>query len=121
MATMSGAQMAEQRMTSLDIAEVTGKPHNDVLKAIRKMEPTWQKECGGNFSRTSKKVQMPQGGVRLHAGDAGEGTQQAPGCGRWRRWNWVTRSSRRRTWRPSGWATTGRDQTSGALSCRYRR
>jgi len=26
-----------QRMTSLEIAEVTGKPHNDVLKAIRKM------------------------------------------------------------------------------------
>ena len=27
-----------QRMTSLEIADVTGKPHNDVLKAIRKME-----------------------------------------------------------------------------------
>ena len=28
-----------ERMTSIEIAEVTGKPHNDVLKAIRKMEP----------------------------------------------------------------------------------
>ncbi len=37
MATMSGIQMDEQRMTSLDIAEVTGKQHKDVLKAIR----TW--------------------------------------------------------------------------------
>ncbi len=25
-----------ERMTSIEIAEVTGKPHNDVLKAIRK-------------------------------------------------------------------------------------
>ena len=37
-------------MTSLEIAELTGKPHNDVLKAIRKMEPAWMKVNGGNFS-----------------------------------------------------------------------
>ena len=37
-------------MTSLEIAELTGKPHNDVLKAIRKMEPAWRKVNGGNFS-----------------------------------------------------------------------
>ena len=36
----------EQRISSLDIAAVTGKPHNDVLKAIRKMEPAWERECG---------------------------------------------------------------------------
>ena len=39
-----------QHMTSLEIAEVTGKPHNDILKAIRKMEPAWTKVNGGNFS-----------------------------------------------------------------------
>ena len=39
-----------QHMTSLEIAELTGKPHNDILKAIRKMEPAWQKVNGGNFS-----------------------------------------------------------------------
>ena len=39
-----------QRMTSLEIAEVTGKPHNDVLKAIRKMEEAWVKVNQGNFS-----------------------------------------------------------------------
>ena len=50
----------EQRISSLDIAAVTGKPHNDVLKAIRKMEPAWERECGGNFSRTSEKVNMPK-------------------------------------------------------------
>ena len=42
-----------QTMTSLQIAEVSGKPHNDVLKAIRKMEPAWAKISGGNFSLTS--------------------------------------------------------------------
>ena len=52
----------EQCMSSLDIAAVTGKPHKDVLKAIRTMEPAWEKECGRNFSLTSEKVKMPQGG-----------------------------------------------------------
>ena len=42
--------LREQTMTSLEIAELTGKPHNDVLKAIRKMEPAWMKVNGGNFS-----------------------------------------------------------------------
>ena len=44
--TATGAQ----RMTSLEIADITGKPHNDVLKAIRKMEEAWVKVNGGNFS-----------------------------------------------------------------------
>ena len=57
--------MDAQRMTSLDIAAVTGKPHKDVLKAIRAMEPAWEKECGRNFSLTSERIAMPQGGVRL--------------------------------------------------------
>ena len=43
-------QQEELRMTSLDIAEISGKPHNDVLKAIRKMEPSWVEVTGGNFS-----------------------------------------------------------------------
>jgi phage regulator Rha-like protein len=37
------------RMTSLQIAEVTGKPHNDVLKAIRNMETAWEKVTGRKF------------------------------------------------------------------------
>ncbi len=40
----------QQTMTSLEIAELTGKQHNDVLKAIRKMEPAWEKVCQGKFS-----------------------------------------------------------------------
>ena len=31
------------RMTSLEIAQVTGKMHKDVMKAIRNMEPAWLK------------------------------------------------------------------------------
>ncbi len=42
-----------QRMTSLEIAELTGKQHKDVLKAIRNMEPAWEKVCGRNFALTS--------------------------------------------------------------------
>ena len=37
-------------MSSLDIAELCGKPHNDILKAIRKMELAWVKVNGGKFS-----------------------------------------------------------------------
>ena len=44
-----------QRMTSLEIAELAGKQHNDVLKAIRKMEPAWMKVTQGNFSLSTYK------------------------------------------------------------------
>ena len=55
----------EQRISSLDIAVATGKEHKNVLRAIREMEPAWEKECGLKFELTSEKVKMPQGGVRL--------------------------------------------------------
>ena len=50
---MNNAIISPNTMTSLQIAEVTGKPHNDVLKAIRKMEPAWVKVGQGNFSQSS--------------------------------------------------------------------
>ena len=37
-------------MSSREIAELAGKPHNDVLKSIRSMEPAWEKVNGGKFS-----------------------------------------------------------------------
>ena len=37
-------------MTSLEIAELTGKQHKDVMRAIRKMEPAWVKVNGRNFA-----------------------------------------------------------------------
>ena len=43
----------QQTMSSLEIAKLTGKPHNDVMKAIRTMEPAWKKISEGNFSLAS--------------------------------------------------------------------
>lgn len=53
-----------QTMSSLEIAKLTGKPHNDVMKAIRAMEPSWEKVSQGKFSLSSRKVQQPNGGLR---------------------------------------------------------
>ena len=41
--------MNAQRMTSLEIAQVTGKMHKHVMEAIRRMEPAWLKVNGSNF------------------------------------------------------------------------
>lgn len=57
---------ASEYMTSREIATITGKPHNDVLKAIRAMEPAWYKITEGNFSlseytdSTGRKLPMYQ-------------------------------------------------------------
>ena len=51
-------------MTSLEIAEVTGKQHKHVMEAIRKMEPAWVKTCGSNFRLTSRIIEQPNGGTR---------------------------------------------------------
>ena len=51
-------------MTSLEIAELTGKQHNDLMKAIRKMEPAWEKVSQGKFAQSSRMVVQPNGGVR---------------------------------------------------------
>lgn len=53
------------RMTSLQIAEITGKPHNDVMKAIRKMEPAWEKVQGGIFSLMQEEVETNNGGHKM--------------------------------------------------------
>ena len=54
----------KKTMSSLEIAELTGKPHNDVMKAIRAMEPSWEKVSQGKFSLSSRKVEQPNGGIR---------------------------------------------------------
>lgn len=57
---------ASEYMTSREIATITGKPHNDVLKAIRAMESAWYKITEGNFSlseytdSTGRKLPMYQ-------------------------------------------------------------
>ena len=40
----------EQRMTSLEIAQLTGKQHKDMLKAIRNMESGWAQVTGRKFA-----------------------------------------------------------------------
>lgn len=47
---MKDLSIIKETMSSIEIAELTNKPHNDVLKAIRAMEPAWVKINGGNFS-----------------------------------------------------------------------
>ena len=42
-------------MSSREIARITGKPHNDVMKSIRKMEHAWKRVTGGNFSLSEYK------------------------------------------------------------------
>ena len=62
---MTTAQTKEQCITSLEIARVMGKPHNDLLKAIRKMEPAWEQEHQGKFSLMQIREDLPKGGYRL--------------------------------------------------------
>lgn len=50
-----------ETMTSLQIAEITGKPHNDVLKAIRAMKPAWEAVRRGKFSLMFRITKLPNG------------------------------------------------------------
>lgn len=47
---MNSVQLAPKTISSLEIAELSGKPHSDVMKAIRKMEVSWTKLAQGKFS-----------------------------------------------------------------------
>ncbi|MBR5747922.1 MAG: Rha family transcriptional regulator [Prevotella sp.] len=40
---------SEQLMTSLEIAQLSGKQHKHVMEAIRKMDPKWESVAGSNF------------------------------------------------------------------------
>ena len=55
---------SQQTMSSLEIARLTGKPHNDVMKAIRKMEPAWEKVHEGKFSLMYREVEIGNGAKR---------------------------------------------------------
>lgn len=39
----------QQTITSMEIAEITGRAHKNVLQAIRNMEPAWEKTTGLKF------------------------------------------------------------------------
>ncbi len=51
-------------MSSLEIAELTGKSHDYLLKAIRKMEPAWLSVTGVNFDETFIVRELGNGGFR---------------------------------------------------------
>lgn len=61
----------DDTMTSLQIAEITGKQHKDVLEAIRKMEPAWEAVRGRKFPLTFRITKLPNGVVQkgLFGGD----------------------------------------------------
>ena len=45
--------MGAQRMTSLEIAEITGKQHNHLMRDIRNMEAAWEKITQSKFGLNS--------------------------------------------------------------------
>ena len=45
-----------QRMTSLEIAEVAGKQHKDMMRAIRNMEAAWERVNGRKFALVDYRV-----------------------------------------------------------------
>ena len=55
----------QQYMTSLEIAELTGKQHKNVMQAIRNMEPAWEKVRGLKFQLLQKTYQLPNGGTKM--------------------------------------------------------
>ena len=53
-----------QTMTSLEIAELTGKQHKHLMEAILKMEPAWVKVHGSKFRLMFREVAIGNGAVR---------------------------------------------------------
>lgn len=51
-------------MTSLEIAELTGKQHKNLMRDIRNMEPAWVKVQGLKFELSSRTYQLPNGGTK---------------------------------------------------------
>ena len=54
-----------QRMSSLEIAEITGKQHKNLMRDIINMESAWEKTCGLKFELTSRTIIQPNGGTRV--------------------------------------------------------
>ena len=50
-----------QMMTSLEIAELTGKQHKNLMRDIRNMEPAWEKVTGLKFELCEKTYLMANG------------------------------------------------------------
>lgn len=59
---MKDLSTIRETMSSFEIAELSGKMHKDVMKAIRVMEPAWEKVQGRNFALSFKIRELPNGG-----------------------------------------------------------
>lgn len=55
----------DERMTSLQIAEITGKAHKDIMRAIRNMEPAWEKVQERKFALMQEEVETNNGGHKM--------------------------------------------------------
>lgn len=56
---------SEKTMTSLEIAELTGKGHAHLMRDIRNMEPAWEKVRESKFGLSSRTYEMPNGGKKV--------------------------------------------------------
>ena len=55
----------ELRITSLEIARLTGKDHRNVLRDIRNMEPAWEKVHQLKFEQMQIREKLPNNGYRM--------------------------------------------------------
>ena len=55
----------KETMTSLEIAEITGKAHKDIMRAIRNMEPAWEKVQKRKFALMQEEVETNNGGHKM--------------------------------------------------------
>lgn len=63
-ATEVQALVKKERMTSVEIAEITGKQHKNVMQAIRAMEPAWEKVYGLKFQLIQRISDLGNGRTR---------------------------------------------------------
>lgn len=59
---MKDLSIIKETMSSIEIAELTGKPHNRVMEAIRTMEPAWEKVRKSKFRLSFNIRELPNGG-----------------------------------------------------------
>ena len=52
-------------ITSMEIAELTGKQHKNVMQAIRNMEPAWEAERGLKFQLSQIREKIANNGFKL--------------------------------------------------------
>lgn len=62
---MKDLSIIKETMSSIEIAELTGKQHCDVMRAIRTMEPAWEKVYKSKFALIQRTSDLGNGRTRL--------------------------------------------------------